>query len=1026
MKNSYSFLVISFLFVTLQVSQPLMAQHAFDVKKKKNTSVNTSSLNAHHINGLSVNSSTSRSASAKTSQPGALLKQSTQQRTKKVFYNPETGLPSFIISARDNTTARVTAKKDIRVACDDYLQELTPHLRIKRPDVGFSLRHSKTDEHNNTHVRFAQQYKNIPVYGAEIVLHLNATGEGESFNGNYYAIETDIDVVPVLSKQSALANVNTHLSRKAPLRPLTIDERKLVQYDQPEATLCIYHDKGLVKTFVLAYHVVSCPSVQHRWEYFVDASTGNILHQFESTCSVDGPATASAADLNGVTQTVKTYLKGSTFFMLDTSRPMFKAAGSVLPDSPIGGILTIDVNNTFGTNTSFNHVTSASNTWSSSKTVSAHVNAGVAYEYFRTKHGRNSIDGNGGTIYSMVNVPDETGQPLDNAFWNGKFMSYGNGNVGFKPLAGSLDVAGHEMTHGVVENTANLEYQGESGAINESMADIFGSMMDPADWLIGEDIIKLSVYPSGALRSLSDPHNGGTSLANNGFQPSHMNEAYKGTEDNGGVHINSGIPNNAFYRYATAITRDKAAAVFYKALDDYLTKSSKFIDLRLAVIKAAGDLYGASSNEVTQAGVAFDAVGIGSGQAGNYTEILTGNPGTEFLLIYNTDTGDANTLYRTSLDGATVTALSKTSFISRPSITDDGTAAVFVGSDNKIHAINTTPGSAAGEVILQDQAIWSNVVISKGGTKLAAVTTAASASIHVYDFASESWAEFELYNPTYSNLAAGGPVYADALEWDYNGEILVYDCFNSIPSNDGADLEYWDVNFIQVWDNKLKDFGDGTIAKLFSSLPNGVSIGNPSFSKNSPNIIAFDYFDEEGDEYAVLGCNIETNEVNVISSNTSLGWPSFNKNDTRIAFTSQAGTAYSTNYIVLNSDKISSSQTAVGLFSDAKWPVYFAAGDRVIGDEVVTGILEETKKKTPMACFPTSVTNQISVKLDNPLVSGSSVELINSMGQKIYSFSPQSSGKDVMVLNLESVKTGYYILRVSDNKNMGTCRIAKQ
>jgi bacillolysin len=875
-------------------------------------------------------------------------------------------------------------------------------------------------------VRLSQHYKNIPVHGAEVVLHVNASGEGESFNGNYYAIEAEIDVVPALSKQSAVEKVNAHLSRKAPLRPLTADERKLVQYEQPEATLCIYQDKGLVKTFVLAYHVVSSPSVQHRWEHFVDAATGNILHQFESTCSADGPATTNAVDLNGVSQTVKTYLKGATYFMVDTSRPMFNGASSVLPDEPVGGIMTIDMKNTFGENASVSHITSATNTWSSAKTVSAHFNAGVAYDYFRTKHNRNSIDGNGGTIYSIVNVPDETGQPLDNAYWNGKFISYGNGNTAFKSMAGSLDVAGHEMTHGVVENTANLEYQGESGAINESMADIFGAMMDPADWLIGEDIVKLSAFPSGALRSLSDPHNGGTSLSNLGYQPSHMNEAYQGSEDNGGVHINSGIPNNAFYRYATAITRDKAAAVFYKALDDYLTKSSRFIDLRLAVIKAAGDLYGASSNEATQAGIAFDAVGIGSGQAGNYTEVLTGNPGTEFLLVYNTDTGDANTLYRTSLDGATITALSKTSFISRPSITDDGTAAVFVGSDNKIHALNTAPGSTADEVILQDQAIWSNVVISKGGTKLAAVTTDATPFIHVYDFASESWAEFELYNPTYSDVSSGGPAYADALEWDYTGELLVYDCFNTIPNNDGTDITYWDVNFIRVWDNEQKDFSDGTISKLFSSLPDGVSIGNPSFSKNSPNIIAFDYFDIEGDEYVVLGCNIETNEVNVIASNTTLGWPTFNKSDTRIAFTSHDGTAYSTQYIVLNSDKISSSQTAVGMFLDTKWPVYFALGDRVIGDEVVTGIQEETTKRTAMTCFPTSITNQVSVQSDKPILSASSVELINLMGQKIYSFIPQSYDEEVMVLNLESVKAGHYILRVSNARGMGSCRVEKK
>ena len=313
------------------------------------------------------------------------------------------------------------------------------------------------------------------------------------------------------------------------------------------------------------------------------------------------------------------------------------------------------MNNTFGNNQTIQHVTSSNNVWGTAtqtKALSAHFNAGVAYEYFRTKHNRNSIDGVGGTVYSVVNVSDpEDGTALDNAFWNGKVMYYGNGDVGFKPLAGAIDVAGHEMTHGVVQGTANLEYQGESGAINESMADIFGSMMDPADWLIGEDVVKTGVFPSGALRSLEDPHNGGSSLSSPGYQPKHKNEAFTGTQDNGGVHINSGIPNHAFYKYAVAITRDKAAAVFYKALDDYLTKSSQFIDLRLAVIKAAGDLFGAGSNEVTQAGIAFDFVGITNGQAGDYTETLPDNPGTEFLLVYNTDTSTPNTLYRVPASG---------------------------------------------------------------------------------------------------------------------------------------------------------------------------------------------------------------------------------------------------------------------------------------------------------------------------------------------------------------------------------------
>ncbi len=98
---------------------------------------------------------------------------------------------------------------------------------------------------------------------------------------------------------------------------------------------------------------------------------------------------------------------------------------------------------------------------------------------------------------------------MDNAFWNGVFMAYGDGNVAFKPLAQALDVAAHEMTHGVIQHTVNLEYRGESGALNESFADVFAAMVDRDDWQLGEDVIKsLGLFPSGALRDMAHPHNG--------------------------------------------------------------------------------------------------------------------------------------------------------------------------------------------------------------------------------------------------------------------------------------------------------------------------------------------------------------------------------------------------------------------------------------------------------------------------------------------------------------------------------------
>jgi len=588
------------------------------------------------------------------------------------------------------------------------------------------------------------------------------------------------------------------------------------------------------------------------------------------------------------------------------------------------------------------------------------------------------------------------------------------------------------MTHGVVQSTANLEYQGESGAINESIADIFGSMMDVADWLIGEDVVKPGVFPGGALRSLQDPHNGGTSFSSPGYQPRHKNEAYTGLEDNGGVHVNSGIPNHAFYKYAEAIGRDKAADVFYKALDDYLTKSSKFVDLRLAVIKAAGDLFGTSSNEVAQAGVAFDFVGITNGQGGTYTENLPDNPGAEYLLIYNTDGSDNNTLYRVKVDGDDnflnndVVPLSTTGFKSRPSVTDKGDIAVFVGNDNTIHVITTDPGKDPEEHVLQNDAIWSNVVISKGGTKIAAVTNAQDATIHVYDFETQEWGAFELYNPTYTEgVNSAGPVYADALEFDYSGEFLVYDCFNRIANEDGTDIEYWDVNFIHVWDNDAGDFADGTIEKLFPSLPDGVSIGNPSFAKKSPYIIAFDYVDEGTGEYAILGCNIENNDVNVIVENETLGFPSYDKNDTKLAFTAMLDdqSDYQTDYIKLGADKISSANGEVPMYSNTKWPVFFATGEREIGDDVITSIPEEVDVQ--FNCYPNPFIREVNLHFQQPTTRGK-VEIINTLGQRVFEYNIESVGTMPIPLNLESLRAGYYIMKVSTADGVGSCKLVKQ
>lgn len=1000
--------------VLMMACLPLHAQRTFDSKKKKTTSSYRIPLQKPTRNAAPNLLQHDRKFTPIFSdgEHRVLSRQSTTQ------------LPSFITTKRNLAQAKAFVRKDYTTGCFDYLKEIQHITKIKNPAEDFRIERTLVDDNSNTHVRMNQYFKGVPVHGAEVIVHVNRFGQGEGFNGKYLQIENSLSTKPALQQSTAADIMKRHLG-KAVEHTLTGLELQLVQHATPQSELCVYKPENSNKP-VLAYHVKYSPSLHARWEYFIDAQNGKVLHQINTTCFVDGPKTATANDLNGVSRTVNSYQKGATFFMVDVSRSMFEAGSSTLPDEPVGGIMTIDLNNTFGDNAAIKHVTSTTNTWNT-KSVSAHFNAGAAFEYYKADHARTSIDGEGGTIISVINTPDEDGSALDNAFWNGKAMFYGNGNVAFKPLAGSMDVAGHEMTHGVVEHSANLEYEGESGAINESMADVFGALMDPNDWTIGEEVVKTSVFPSGALRSLEDPHNGGLSLSDNGFQPKHMNEKFTGSQDNGGVHINSGIPNHAFFLYASAITRAKAAKIYYRALTLYLTKSSQFIDLRNAVIQAATDLFGAGSNEVTKAGTSFDAVGIAAGEGGDYTDNIETNPGSEYMLVYNTHTADDNTLYRVPVDSENATPLTTTSFLSKPSVTDDGAVAVFVGADHKIYVIVTSPDEDPQEFILDDRPIWSNAVVSKGGNRLAAITAEADQAIHIYDFTTEEWQGFELYNPTYTEgIETGGPLYADAIEWDYSGEYLVYDAFNRIVNSDGVDIEYWDVAFIHAWDKENHTFGTGEISKLFASLPDGVSIGNAAFSKNSPYILAFDYINETSGDIEVLGVNIETNEVGTIAINTTLGYPSFNKTDTRVAFTRENGSDdYRTSFVTLNANKITSNLNELDIFDFTMWPVYFASGDRVIGEEEeITGI-EERSEKLSFDAYPNPFEDQIIIKMDKPLTNDPVIDMFDLFGKPIPGLRATRVDPTTIQLQVKDLSTGQYIVRIKNGIRTGVKKIVK-
>jgi Zn-dependent metalloprotease len=238
----------------------------------------------------------------------------------------------------------------------------------------------------------------------------------------------------------------------------------------------------------------------------------------------------------------------------------------------------------------------------------AYNGLGATFDLFSDVYGRNSIDDNGMNLIATVHFSNR----YNNAFWNGAQMVFGDGDgTIFNRFTIAIDVIGHELTHGVTGATAGLEYHDQSGALNESLSDVFGSLVKQrslghtaaqADWLIGQGLLAAGIN-GVALRSMKAP---GTAyddrLLGKDPQPAHMSFYNHTTSDNGGVHINSGIPNKAFYLTAIALggnAWDVAGNIWYRTLlDSRLTATAQFQDFANLTADNADKLYGASVRAV--------------------------------------------------------------------------------------------------------------------------------------------------------------------------------------------------------------------------------------------------------------------------------------------------------------------------------------------------------------------------------------------------------------------------------------------
>ena len=823
---------------------------------------------------------------------------------------------------------------------------------LRQPRMELTVQRTRTDAAGREHITFAQHYRDIPVWGAALVGHVSGDQGLFAINGRYRPTPTRLaSTDPSILPSQAIAQALDSYGKEVQL--LNEEVRELLAYDGPSAELYIWSESPNGRPH-LVWKVEMRPNTYERWRYFVDAFSGAVLDQYQYS-PTDGPAMGSGVDLSGQEISLNTFESDGDFYLLDAT--IFSGdALNIVDDANLRWTLEPD-------GEYLSALTSSSNQFDDPAAVSAHANMAKIYDYFYTVHGRKGINGAGGNMISVVHVTEEDGEPMANAYWNGVYMAYGDGGDVFEPLSGSLDVAAHEMAHGIIEHTANLEYRFQPGALNESIADVFGAMIDDDDWLIGEDIVKEAYFPSGALRNLEDPHNGDHA---NGWQPAHMDEFVDLSEDEdyGGVHINSGIPNRAAFLIADAIGRERTARIYYHLLTNYLTQTSNFVDCRLAAERAATDLYAEDPQVLAAVSSAFDAVGIvvsGEEEVEDVETPVEETPapidGRNFWVasVGATEDGDNSLFiakpgvdpneppYRKLLTDTQVFAGTGNA-ITAP---QHGRFLLFIDSDNNLRFIES---NGEGEEVLNDDGDWSSIALSPDGNRLVATTVYEDSTLFYFDLENDdNNKSIKLYHTTTaSNVITYATRFADAIQWDATGQYVVFDAYNSLAGINGGTIDFWDI--------KVVNPNNEVITSWSPPLPSGLHLANPSFSG--------EIVDGQINDCRLLYEVVDENElqttINVVDrcagsagglvtfSDAIFTFPRFINNDREVVFEywSEDAEAYAADLwrIPLSEDRLSATSDPLFFMSGTQSPQAFTVEDE---SGILSTSIEEESQAQP-------------------------------------------------------------------------------
>ena len=488
-----------------------------------------------------------------------------------------------------SASARATAIKSAQEAAGSTARELGLGAQEK-----LVVQDVVKDANGTVHTRYQRTYAGLPVLGGDLVTHVTKSGTlkgvSRATKARISVASTDAAVSAAAARKTALAG--THSS--------TATARKVVWAAGAKPVLAY-------ESVVKGLQHDGTPSELH---VITDATTGKKIYEYQAVDTGTGTSEYSGTVALGTTSSA--------------------SGGYDLVDGGRGGHKTYDLNGgTSGTGTLFHD---ADDTWGDgtpanrqTAAVDAAYGAAVTWDFYKSAFNRNGIAGDGKAAYSRVHY----GNAYVNAFWDDSCfcMTYGDGQGNVKPLT-SLDVAGHEMSHGLTAATAGLKYSRESGGLNEATSDIFGTSVeffannssDPGDYLIGE---KIDINGNGTpLRYMDKPSKDGSSAdywsRNVGRLDVHNSSGvanhffYLLSEGSGAKTINGVNYNSPTYdgSTVTGIGRAKADQIWYKALTTYFTSSTNYAGARTATVQAASDLYGAGSAEYNAVAAAWKAVNV--------------------------------------------------------------------------------------------------------------------------------------------------------------------------------------------------------------------------------------------------------------------------------------------------------------------------------------------------------------------------------------------------------------------------------